>query len=69
VESQQEEAGGPRSPADEAGHESPEIQAKRRTLELARARAQADLASARVPAHREMLQQAISALDEQLARL
>ncbi len=69
VESQQEEAGKPRTAADEAGHESPEIQAKRQTLELARARAQADLASARVPAHREMLRQALSALDEQLANL
>jgi len=69
VESQQEEASQPRPAADEAGQESPEIRAKRRTIELARARAQADLESARVPAHREMLQQALSALDEQLARL
>jgi hypothetical protein len=40
--------------------------ARRRTLELALARAQADLAAARSPAHRQMLQQAIEALTEQL---
>ncbi len=42
--------------------------AHRRTLELARARAQADLAKATHPAHREMLETAIRALDEQLER-
>jgi hypothetical protein len=39
---------------------------RRRSLELARARAEADLARATAPAHRQMLQQAIAALDEQL---
>jgi hypothetical protein len=42
--------------------------AHRRTLELARARAHADLGKARHPAHREMLEAAIRAIDEQLAR-
>jgi len=41
--------------------------AQRRTLELSLARARADLASARSPAHREMLEQAVKALEEQLA--
>ena len=41
--------------------------ARRRTLELSLARARADLASARSPAHRHMLEQAIGALEAQLA--
>jgi hypothetical protein len=40
--------------------------ARRRTLELTRARALADLAAARSPEHREMLEAAVRALDEQL---
>ena len=40
----------------------------RRTIELARARAAADLASATHPAHRRMLETALGALTEQLAR-
>jgi len=39
------------------------------TLEMARARAMQDLALARVPAHRTMLEAAISAIDAQLAAL
>ena len=39
------------------------------TLNLARARAEADLAAARNPAHRAMLEAALKALDEQIARL
>jgi hypothetical protein len=39
---------------------------RRRVLELTRARAIADLAAARSPAHRQMLEAAIRALDEQL---
>lgn len=46
----------------------PAKSAHRRTLELARARAHADLRAARHPAHREMLERAIRAIDEQLAR-
>ena len=40
--------------------------AKRRAIELAHARAVSDLERATVPAHRQMLEQAIAALDEQL---
>ena len=46
--------------------EQREIQAKRRTIELALARARADLAAARSPVHRQMLEQAIAALDARL---
>jgi hypothetical protein len=67
VEAQQadrEQSGAARQPpvsAEEAAR-----QAKRRTLELTRSRALADLATARTPAHRQMLEAAIRALDEQL---
>lgn len=43
-----------------------EARGKRRTLELSLARARADLAAATSPRHRQMLEQAIAALDEQL---
>ncbi|HOC17355.1 MAG TPA: hypothetical protein PKK95_03750 [Vicinamibacterales bacterium] len=67
VESQQDEhergtkrVAGPRTP------EQRERAARRLTLELQRAKARADLARAVKPGHRAMLEQAISALDEQL---
>lgn len=40
---------------------------ERRTLELVLARARADLAKATVPAHRQMLEDAIRALSEKMA--
>ena len=43
-------------------------QAKRRMLEVTRARALADRTAAKSPAHRAMLDAAIKALDEQLAK-
>ena len=43
--------------------------ARRRTLELTRARALADLAAAKSPQHREMLESAVRALDEQLREI
>ena len=46
--------------------EEREAQARRRSIELALTRARADLAVARSPAHREMLQNAIDALQNQL---
>lgn len=70
IEAQQEEASW-RRPACEPS-EAPAALARlaeRRLVELARARAAADLARATRPAHRAMLEQAIAALDEQLARL
>ena len=42
---------------------------KRRTVEMARARAAADLALATAAPHRRMLEQALAALDDQLARV
>lgn len=39
---------------------------RRRTVELALTRARADLAAARSAAHRQMLEQAIAALEQQL---
>ena len=47
--------------------EERELRVKRGTIELALARARSDLASARTPAHLRMLQQAIAALEAQLA--
>jgi len=66
VESQQDERArgkevGPELSAAEAARV-----ARRRTLELTRARALADLGAARSPQHREMLEAAVRALDEQL---
>ena len=68
VEGQQEDArragGGPTR--------RPEVLAlreRRRALELARTRAQNDLARASAPAHRQMLEIAIAALDAQIAEL
>lgn len=57
---QRAEAAGPASPEEAARI------ARRRTLELTRARALADLAAARSAAHRQMLEAAIRALDDQL---
>ena len=67
IESQQEEAARSRkqTPALTAEQRAREI--RRRGLELARSRAEADLRRATAPAHRAMLQQAIAALDAQLA--
>jgi hypothetical protein len=45
------------------------IRDRRRTLELARSRTADDLARATAASHREMLQQALAALDEQLQQL
>jgi hypothetical protein len=68
VEAQQEDAtragrGQSRRPEDLA------LRERRRALELARTRAQNDLARASAPAHRQMLEAAIAALDAQIAEL
>jgi hypothetical protein len=49
--------------------EQREVQERRRTLELSVARARADCAAATSEAHRQMLEQAIAALEDQLGRL
>ena len=67
VEFQQEEALRRREPPGVAL--TPEQRAaanRRRTVELALARARADLEAATSPAHRQMLEQAIAALEDQI---
>jgi len=66
VEFQQEEAARGRSVAPELTEQEKARHARREGLELARSRAAADLAKATAPAHRQMLQQAIATLDQQL---
>jgi hypothetical protein len=69
IEAQQEEA---TRAAASGPAPSPEEQARderRRTIELMRKRALDDLSRATAPPHRHMLEHAIAALDEQLARL
>jgi hypothetical protein len=68
VEAQQEDARRAarrrsRSPEDLA------LRERRRAFELARTRAQNELARASAPAHRQMLESAIAALDRQIAEL
>jgi hypothetical protein len=69
VEAQQADRDTREQPAPALTAAEAAILAERRTLELARARALADLASAKSPAHRQMLEAAIQALDEQLRQL
>jgi hypothetical protein len=66
VEFQQEEAARPRASAPQPPEDEKARRTRRQGLELARSRAAADLARATAPAHRQMLEQAIAALDEQL---
>lgn len=66
VEFQQEEAARAKSRKVDLPPADRERAARRRSLELARARAAGDLDRATVPAHQQMLRQAIAALDEQL---
>ena len=69
VEAQQEEAARDKvtRPAMTPAQRAQEV--RRQALQLSRARAQGDLSRATVPAHRRMLEQALRALDEQLAEL
>jgi hypothetical protein len=69
VEFQQEEAARGRAKKAETTPADRERTARRRALELARTRAAADLERATAPAHRQMLEQAIAALDQQLSSL
>ena len=69
VEAQQEEASrrAPLGPSLTAEQRATE--ARRQALKLARARAAGDLERATAPAHRQMLEEAIRALDGQLSDL
>lgn len=66
VEFQQEEAARTRQLKPALTGDERARRDRRQSLELARARAVADLETATVPAHRRMLEAAISTLDEQL---
>lgn len=69
VEAQQEEAARDKTIRPAMTSDERAQQARREALRLSRARAQGDLGRATVPAHRRMLEQAIQALDQQLAEL
>lgn len=69
VEAQQEEAGRKHNLGPSRTPSERDAEARRATLHLARARAAADLTRATVPAHRRMLEQALAALDAQIADL
>ena len=66
VEYQQAEAERAKSVRRALSPEEREAGARRRTLELALARARSDLEGARSAAHRQMLEQAIAALEDQI---
>lgn len=69
VEFNQEEAARARTPKPQVTAEDRARADKRRAIELTRTRAAADLERATAPAHRQMLEHAIAALDEQLRSL
>jgi hypothetical protein len=69
IESQQEEAARERKPVRPLTPAQRADAERRRTLELTRTRAAADLDRATSPAHRRMLEEALKALDLQLAAL
>ena len=69
VEAQQDEAAR-QSPARPPLTAEQRVNAERhRTLELSRARALDDLRRATAPQHRQMLEQALQAIDQQIAEL
>ena len=69
VEAQQEEATREKKTRPELTPEERETASRRAALELSRARAAGDLDRATAPAHRQMLEQALAALDAELAKL
>jgi chlorite dismutase len=69
VEFQQSEAERPKSAKRMLSVEERDAQTRRVTLELALARAESDLSLARSAAHRQMLQQALAALREQIRQI
>jgi hypothetical protein len=69
IEAQQEEASRPKGKTAALSAAERTAIDRKKTLDLARVRAVDDLSRATAPAHRRMLEQAIAALDEQLAQL
>ena len=68
VEFQQSEAERPKS-RKRLSPEERDVQARRLTLELALSRAEGDLRLVQSAAHRQMLEQAVASLREQIARI
>jgi hypothetical protein len=69
IEAQQDEATRDKKIGPLLTPEQRETILRRQSLELSKARAQADLARATSSAHKQMLAQAVAALDEQLGKL
>ena len=69
IEAQQEEASRTKVIRPAMTPEEKEQASRREALQLSRARAVDDLSRASAPAHRQMLERAISAIDAQLADL
>ena len=69
IEAQQEEATREKVVRPALTPEERVAQSRREALQLSRARAEADCRNATLPAHKRMLEQAIEALDAQLAAL
>ncbi len=71
IESQQQDAGGDGGKAPKAALSPTErsVLQRRRTLELARARTVADLQRSSSPIHRQMLERALSAIEDQIREL
>jgi hypothetical protein len=69
VEFQQSEAARPKAAKRMLSAEERDAQARRLTLELALSRAESDLRLAQSAAHRQMLEQAVAALREQIRTL
>ena len=69
VEAQQDEASRRTTKRPSLSPEQRVVEETRRTLTLSRARAEGDLSRATAPQHRKLLEQAIAALDQQLAEL
>jgi hypothetical protein len=69
VEAQQDEASRAKVVRAALSPEQRAVEERRRLLTLTRSRAVADLERASAAPHRRMLEQAIAALDEQLAQL
>ena len=69
VEFQQSEAERPKRAKRALSSEERDVQARRLTLELALSRAEGDLRVTQSAPHRQMLEQAVAALREQIRRI
>jgi Type III secretion system, cytoplasmic E component of needle len=65
----QQESAADRATRRPAGAVDPVLASRRRRLELARADVERRLATVSVPAHRQMLERALRALDDEIAAL